>query len=170
MEDERIGTERDLARQLAEAADAQPERVDPDLEPLGHDDLAAGVAVITASRKDLLAALESAGPGALERREQGGDGWTLRRVLVHIAGGELYFLDRLGLADRLPEQPPDVDPMPLLDETRRQVLNVLNGLDDTWLSKAVTVDGETWTLRKVLRRLREHEAEHLARVRSILAG
>ena len=170
MEDARIDTEPDLVRHAAEAAETQPERVDPDLEPLGHDDVAAEVAAITASRKNLLAALEAAGSGALERREQGGDGWPVRRILVHIAGGELYFLNRLGLADRLPEQQPDVDPLPLLDETRRQVLNVLTGVDDAWLAKAVAVDGETWTLRKVLRRLREHEAEHLARVRTILAG
>lgn len=158
----------DLARRAAEAAEMQPERVDPDLEPLGHDDVAAAIAAITASRKDLLALLEQAGPDVLDRRERGGEGWTVRRALVHIAGGERYFLNRLGLAERLPEQPPDVDPLPLLDDTRRQLLNELSALDESWLTRTVPVDGEIWTLRKVLRRLQEHEAEHLARIRTIL--
>ncbi|MDP9367381.1 MAG: DinB family protein [Chloroflexota bacterium] len=160
----------DWARLAAESANAQPERADPDLEPLGHDDVAAAVAAITATRADLLRLVEAAGPGALERHERGGEGWTVGRVLLHIAGGELYFLHRLGLADRLPEEAKQEDPFRVLDETRRQVLNELNTLDEEWLAKVVEADGEAWTLRKVLRRLQEHEAEHLERVRSALAG
>ena len=159
----------DLAREAAEAAGVQPERVDPDFEPLGHDDVAAAIAAFTADRKDLLALLDQAGPGALDRAEPGGEGWTVRRNLVHLAGGERFFLNRIGLAERLPDQPPDVDPLPLLDDTRRLTLNVLGALDESWLTHTVDADGETWTLRKTLRRLQEHEAEHLARVRSALA-
>ncbi|MDP9358866.1 MAG: DinB family protein [Chloroflexota bacterium] len=160
----------DWARLAGEAVNAQPERADPDLEPLGHDDVAAGVAAITVTRTDLLRLVEEAGPGALQRRESGGDGWTVGRVLLHIAGGELFFLNRLGLADRLPEEAKRDDPLQVLDETRRQVLNELNTLDEEWLSKVVEADGEAWTLRKVLRRLQEHEAEHLKRVRSVLVA
>lgn len=160
--------ERDLARDLAEDAEAQPERVDPDLEPLGHDDLAAGVAAITASRAHLLRLLDDAGADALDAREAGGDGWTVRRILIHIAGGELYFLDRLDLAERLPEQSAAADPRPLLDETRQRVLTELGAVDEAMLTNVVVNDGEHWTLRKVLRRLREHEAEHLARIESAL--
>ena len=159
----------DWARLAAESVNAQPERADPDLEPLGYDDVAAGIAGMTATRADLLHLVAEAGPGALERREAGVDGWTVRRVLLHIAGGELYFLNRLGLADRLAEEAKRDDPLQVLDETRRQVLNVLNTLDEEWLTKVVEADGEAWTLRKVLRRLQEHEAEHLERVRSALA-
>ena len=158
----------DLARVAAEAAERQPERVDPDFEPLGHDDVAAAIAAFTADRKDLLALLDQAGPDALDRPERGAEGWTVRRNLVHLAGGERFFLNRLGLAERLPDQPADADPLPLLDDTRRQTLNELSALDESWLSRTVVADGEIWTLRKVLRRLQEHEAEHLARVRSAL--
>lgn len=159
----------DWARLAAESVNVQPERADPDLEPLGHDDVAAGIAGMTATRADLLRLVAEAGTGALERREAGGDGWTVGRVLLHIAGGELYFLSRLGLADRLTEEAKRDDPLQMLDETRRQVLNVLNTLDEEWLTKVVEADGEAWTLRKVLRRLQEHEAEHLERVKSALA-
>lgn len=168
MENEQRPNEPDLARQAAEAAEAQPERVDPDLEPLGHDDVAAAVAAITVTRKDLLDLLAAAGPGALDRRERDGEGWTVRRTLVHLAGGERFFLERLGLAERLPEQPTDVDPLPLIEDTRRQTVNELSGLDEPWLTRTVERDGELWTLRKTLRRLQEHEAEHLARLRSVL--
>ena len=160
----------DRARLAAEAANAQPERADPDLEPLGHDDVAAAVAAITATRTDLLRRIEQAGPGGLERRERGGDGWTVGKILLHLAGGERFFLNQLGLAERLPEEAEREDPLQVLDDTRRQVLNVLNTLDEEWLTKVVETDGETWTLRKVLRRLQEHEAEHLQRVGSVLAG
>lgn len=170
MENEQRPADPDLARRAAEAAGAQPERVDADLEPLGHDDVAAAVAAITATRKNLLDLLEAAGPGALDRRERGGDGWTVRRALVHLAGGERFFLERLGLAERLPDQPPDVDPLLLIEETRRQTLNDLSALDEPWLTRTVERDGELWTLRKTLRRLQEHDAEHLARLRTILDG
>ena len=170
MENENTRDGQDLARQAAEAAGTQPERVDPDFEPLGHDDVAAAVAAITATRDDLLRTVAEAGPGALDAREQGGEGWTVRRALIHIAGGELFFLNRLGLTERLPEQPPDVDPLPVLEETRRRVLNELNAVDEEWMTKVVVADGKEWTLRKVLRRLKEHEAEHLAQVRAILGA
>ncbi len=170
MENEVETGEVDRARLAAEAANAQPERADPDLEPLGHDDVAAAVAAITATRTDLLRLVEQAGSDALERREPGGDGWTVGSVLLHIAGGELYFLNRLGLADRLPEEAKRDDPLQVLDDTRRQVLNELNTVDEEWLTKVVETDGEAWTLRKVLRRLQEHETEHLDRVRLALAG
>lgn len=160
----------DLGREIAEDAGAQPERVDPDLEPLGHDDIAAGVAAITASRADLLRLLDAAGADALDAREEGGDGWTVRRILIHVAGGELFFLDRLDLAERLPKQPADADPRPLLDETRQRVLTELGAVDEPMMTKVVVKDGEHWTLRKVLRRLREHEAEHLARIEVALTN
>ncbi len=167
MENENTASGQDLARQAAEAANAQPERVDPDFEPLGHDDVAAAVAAMTANRKDLLAAIEAGGPEGLDRRAAE-DAWSVRQVLLHIADTELYYLTRLGLAERLPEQPADADPLPVLDDTRRRVLNELNAVDDEWMNRTVVVDGETWTLRKVLRRLQEHEAEHLAQVQAIL--
>jgi uncharacterized damage-inducible protein DinB len=160
--------DRDLAREIAEDAESQPERVDPDLEPLDHDDLAAGIAAITASRADLLRLLDAAGADALDAREKGGDGWTVRRILIHVAGGELFFLDRLDLAERLPEQPADADPRPLLDQARQRVLTELGAVDEAMLTKVVVKDGEHWTLRKVLRRLREHEAEHLTRIEAAL--
>jgi uncharacterized damage-inducible protein DinB len=162
----------DLARQAAETAELQPERVDPDLEPLGHDDVAAAVAAITASRKKLLALLDDAGPAALDRRPGSGEGRTIGRTLAHIAGTEIFVLNRLGLSEpseRLPEQLPSVDPLPLLDDTRRRVLNEIGGLDESWLTRTVVAGDETWTLRKALRRLQEHEAEHLADIRTILS-
>ena len=160
--------DRDLARAMAEQAEVQPERVDPDLEPLDHDDLAAGVAAITASRTDLLRLLDEAGPEALDAREAGGDGWTVRRILIHVAGGELFFLNRLDLAERLPAQPPDANPLPILEDARQRVLTELGAVDEAMLTKVVVKDGEPWTLRKVLRRLREHEAEHLARIEAAI--
>lgn len=168
MENEQRPAAPDLARQVAEAAETQPERVAPDLEPLGHDDVAAAVAAITVTREQLLDLLAAAGPGVLDRQERGGEGWTVRRALVHLAGGERFFLERLGLAECLPEQPPDADPLALIEDVRRQTLNDLSGLDEPWLTRTVERDGELWTLRKTLRRLQAHDAEHLARLRTIL--
>ncbi|HYN88464.1 MAG TPA: hypothetical protein VER55_08030, partial [Ardenticatenaceae bacterium] len=79
---------------------------------------------------------------------------------------EWWYLDRLGLVDReaaLPEGLPE-----RLAFVRARFEEVLPGLDGD--ATVVTVDGESWSARKLLRRALFHERDHTQHLRALLGA
>jgi predicted RNase H-like HicB family nuclease/uncharacterized damage-inducible protein DinB len=122
--------------------------------------------LLAATRADLLATVEGLRNEQL-LREFSGERWPMLGVLRHVASAEWWYLDRLGLAfarEQLAE-----DPFERLDQVREGMLEHLPQLPS--YQNVVTLGGETWSARKVLRRALWHErdhTQHLNRLRRML--
>jgi hypothetical protein len=73
-----------------------------------------------------------------------------------VAGSEWWYLDRLGLAFSRADLPED--PFERLNAVREHLLASLPSLPKRL--GVVTLGGETWSARKVMRRTFWHERDH----------
>jgi hypothetical protein len=89
--------------------------------------------------------------------------WSIRGVIQHVASAENWYLDRLGLA--LPSDQLPVDVMELLEKVRNQSMRMLPELVKR--TGVVTMAGETWSSRKVVRRMLWHERDHTDHVQKL---
>jgi predicted RNase H-like HicB family nuclease/uncharacterized damage-inducible protein DinB len=85
---------------------------------------------------------------------------TIRDILCHVAEADLWYTDRL-------KQWPEA-PLFRLAATRGVALERLRALSDAERGRATVHEGEEWTPRKVVRRMLEHEREHIAQLRQLL--
>lgn len=85
---------------------------------------------------------------------------SLREILNHIAEADLRYTDRL-------KQWPEA-PLYQLAATRGVALERLRALTEAERAAVTVHDGEEWTPRKVIRRMLEHEREHIAQLKGWL--
>lgn len=85
---------------------------------------------------------------------------TLREIINHIAEADLRYTDQL-------KQWPE-GPIYRLAATRGVALERLRSLTEEERASITVHDGEEWTPRKVVRRMLEHEREHIALLKSWL--
>lgn len=99
--------------------------------------------------------------------------YSIRETLRHIAHAEQWYMDRLWPWE---SRDPD-DVMELLAHTREQVVQRIRRLSPVERRAIYCPDrhvrgalhpGELWTARKVLRRILEHEREHIATIRVLI--
>ncbi len=134
---------------------------EPDYAAFSEDDADNFLRHEEISRDQLFDLLRSLPSAALNWRASP-DAWSIRNVLEHIVRADLWYASRLAPSG-LPEL------LWRLDATRAMVLNALDELDDDVRARVTKHDDEDWTARKVARRVLEHEQEHLAHIREILA-
>jgi predicted RNase H-like HicB family nuclease/uncharacterized damage-inducible protein DinB len=84
----------------------------------------------------------------------------IREILCHVAESDLWYTDRL-------KQWPEA-PLFRLAATRGVALERLRALSDEERARATVHEGQEWTPRKVVRRMLEHEREHITQLRQIL--
>jgi len=152
----------------------------PDLEPATREEVELAIALLEASRVDLMTDLESAPEGALDwdppyRRFAPWADWrTVRAVLAHIANAETHYYTRN--VGHVPQGAPvsaDADWRAFLPESRRESITFLEVLArSSDLRRLQTADygygAEQWSVRKALRRMVSHELCHWKSVRRIL--
>ncbi len=144
-----------------------PERPDYDVSaffaadapPLSGAEVATIRQLLTWSRADLLAELQSLSPEQLAQEVE--EGWAIQDILVHVGRSEWWYLDRLGLAPAHPG--PETPWQRWLPLSRERLLAVLPQLEG--LGQVIFVDSEIWSPRKVLRRALWHERDHTAHLR-----
>lgn len=76
---------------------------------------------------------------------------TASEMLAHINGTTGYYISRLGIV---------IDELPTLIGNRALAFRFIEAQPDYLSSKVFTVDGEQWTLKKVLRRFLWHDRIH----------
>jgi predicted RNase H-like HicB family nuclease len=130
-----------------------------DRPPLIPEELPEFKHLLKATRADLLRALDTLEVDDLTR-ELPGERWSVAGILEHVAHSEWWYFDRLGLAFPRAEMP--VDPMEALEKVRSHHLANLAAL--TQRAGVVTVGGETWSARKILRRALWHERDHTSHI------
>jgi hypothetical protein len=135
-----------------------------DWKPLTEHDCHVGSQLLTASRIDLLSAVNSLNEEALNT-QLNGERWSILGILNHVAKAEWWYLDRLQLAIPYGELP--AEPMEKLAEVRTLMLATLPGLASS--TQVVGIDGEFWSPRKVLRRAVWHERDHTAHIQRLIS-
>lgn len=126
-----------------------------DRPPLLADEVQEITSLLDGTRKDLAEAVEGLDEDALVK-EFSGERWPIAGILGHIAASEWWYFDRLGLAFSRADLPDD--PLDRLSVVRQHVLVTLPQLPKRL--GVVTLGGETWSARKVVRRMLWHERDH----------
>ena len=85
---------------------------------------------------------------------------SIRDILCHMAESDLWYTDRL-------KQWPEA-PLFRLAATRGVALERLRALTEAELGRVTIHEGDEWTPRKVMRRMLEHEREHIAQLRQLV--
>jgi len=88
------------------------------------------------------------------------DTFSIGGLLCHMADADFWFTDRL-------KQWPEA-PLYRLAATRGVALERLRALTTEERSRVTIHQGEEWTPRKVVRRMLEHEREHIAQLRELI--
>ncbi len=132
----------------------------PDYAPLTPEELARAKRWLEASRRAIIADLADLPADAWDWKPDKDD-WPLRIITSHMGVAELYLTDKL--------MGPDRAPLNRLEVTRRVSFGRLDTLASEHRGRVTTFEGESWTPRKVVRRMLEHEQEHLAQIRDLIA-
>jgi predicted RNase H-like HicB family nuclease/uncharacterized damage-inducible protein DinB len=85
---------------------------------------------------------------------------TIHQILCHMAEADLWYTDRL-------KQWPGA-PLYRLAAARGVALERLRALTEEERARSTVYEGEEWTPRKVVRRMLEHEREHIAQLRKLI--
>ncbi len=137
-----------------------------DRQPASRDEIRVAQKRMGWNREELLAKVAHL-PAKVLDEKPAVSARTLRQVLNHAAGAELWYIDRIK------SNIPSFKSFPegafaRLSTIRDFVIAELLKLSEEELSKVVVKDREEWTARKMLRRLLEHEREHLLLLDSFL--
>ncbi len=135
-----------------------------DRPPIQPDEVGEIQLLLSATRRDLSLAVDDLDEVDL-LREFSGQRWPIASILGHIAGSEWWYLDRLGLAFSRADLPED--PFDRLRTVRDHLLVSLPALPKRL--GVVTLGGETWSARKVIRRTLWHERDHTAQILKLRA-
>jgi len=87
---------------------------------------------------------------------------SIKDILYRIAEADLWYTDRL---ERWPEAP-----LFRLAAARGVALERLRATSEGVRANVVTYQGEDWTPRKIIRRMLEHEREHIRQIKDRLAA
>lgn len=145
-----------------EVRDLPADRIVPeDVGPLEEHELRDFLHQFEASRSALLALIRELSPDELERKPTE-TMWSVREALEHVMITEVDLLSRL---EKWP-----ADPFNTLQAVHRMAFQRFTVMEpaDTMLDHQVL--GRRWTTRKVMRRILEHEFEHLGHIKEIVAA
>jgi predicted RNase H-like HicB family nuclease/uncharacterized damage-inducible protein DinB len=135
-----------------------------DRPPLDAEDVEEFRHLLDATRSDLLEEIKGLEPSQLDKQITG-ERWPIAGVLKHVANSELWYLDRLSLAFPRSELPDG--PLDRLSKVREHLHSQLDELARR--TNVVTLSGETWSARKVMRRTLWHERDHTLHIRKLLS-
>jgi hypothetical protein len=138
-----------------------------DWRPLTGAEIDHALLLARWNREDLLLTTQSL-PAELLDQTHPGERMTVRRILKHIGwGAEWWYLERLNLEGMAEEALPS-DVFELLAVVRARLEEVLPGLAGKEM--VVGKEGEFWSPRKLVRRVLQHEADHIEHILKLLTA
>jgi predicted RNase H-like HicB family nuclease len=153
---------KDLDADGFEVRELPADRIVPeDLGVLEEHELRDVLHQFEASRSALLALVRGLSPDELERKPTP-TVWSVREALDHIMITEVELLSRL---ERWP-----ADPFNTLQAVHRMAFQRFTVMEPADTALDHKVMGRRWTTRKVMRRILEHEFEHLGHIKEIVAA
>jgi predicted RNase H-like HicB family nuclease/uncharacterized damage-inducible protein DinB len=132
---------------------------DDDFRPLEEHELRDFLHQIEGSRAALLALVRGIGSDEIEQKPDE-ETWSVREALEHIMTAEAIFLSRL---EKWP------DSLGALQAVHRMAFQRFSILEPEETKAEHRIFGQRWSTRRVMRRILEHEYEHLEHIREILA-
>jgi len=130
-----------------------------DYDPVLPNELEVLLRWMAVSRQELMDLLRCM-PQEMWDWKPSEDAWSVAQIVCHMAESDLWYTDRL-------KQWPDA-PLYRLVATRGVALERLRAVPETGRGRVVRYQGEDWTMRKVIRRMLEHEREHIAQLRTMI--
>ena len=153
---------KDLDPETFEVREVPADRVVPeDIGPLEEHELRDFLHQFEASRAALLSELRQIPPEEMERKPTE-TMWSVREALEHVMVSEAEFLSRL---EKWPS-----DPFNTMQAIHRMAFQRFTVMEPADTALDHMVMGRRWTTRKVMRRILEHEFEHLVHIREIVAA
>ena len=127
--------------------------------PLEEHDLRDFLHVFEAQHAALIALAGEVSADELERAPDP-DAWSVRQALEHMLATQATLLSRL-------ERWPD-DPFNTLQSVHRVISQRFVAMDAEDTKGLKVIMGRPWTVRRVMRRLLEHEWEHYGQIRETI--
>ena len=141
--------------------DAQaPGAIPEDFQPLAEHEIRDFLHQLEAARGATLALVRDQAAERLERRPDE-ETWSLREILEHLATVQVQYLAKL-------EKWPDRD-FATLQAVHRMIIQRFAVMEPADTALDHEVRGRRWSVRKVMRRLLEHEYEHLRQMKEVVA-
>jgi predicted RNase H-like HicB family nuclease/uncharacterized damage-inducible protein DinB len=149
-----------------------------DREPVTSETMRDCFRLMACSRADLLALVRGLPDEVLDWQADP-DSLSIRRLLRHVGNAEEWYVSRVVSPEALPPEWQHDEDLPIFEFLEMERRTALESLE--WLTEAERSEvfhpthwterpEEPWTARKVLRRFLEHEREHTAQARELLAG
>ena len=132
-----------------------------DQRPIEEHDLRDFLHVFEAQHAALVALAGTLDSDELERAPDA-DTWSVREALEHMMNTQASLLSRL-------EKWPD-DPFNTLQSLHRIVFQRFTVMEPADTKGVKIIRGRPWTVRRVMRRILEHEWEHFSHVQEIIAA
>jgi len=153
---------KDLEPATFEVRDLPTDRVVPeDIGPLEEHEIRDFLHQFEASRAALISLVRDISAEEIERKPSE-TMWSVREALEHVMLTEADFLSRL---EKWP-----ADPYNTLQAVHRLVFQRFTVMEPADTALDHVVMGRRWTTRKVMRRMLEHEFEHLGHIKEIVAA
>ena len=127
--------------------------------PIEEHDLRDFLHVFEAQHAALIALAGEVSADELERAPDA-DTWSVRQALEHMLATQATLLSRL-------EKWPD-DPFNTLQSVHRLISQRFTAMESDDTKGVKVILGRPWTVRRVMRRLLEHEWEHYGHIREII--
>jgi predicted RNase H-like HicB family nuclease len=153
---------KDLDADAFEVRDMPPDHIVPeDVGPMEEHELRDFLHQFEASRAALLSFVRGMSSDELERQPTETT-WSVRETLEHVMLTEAELLARL---EKWPQ-----DPFNTLQAIHRVAFQRFTVMEPADTALDHTVMGRRWTTRKVMRRMLEHEFEHLGHIKEIVSA
>ncbi|MGH2472720.1 MAG: DinB family protein [Candidatus Limnocylindria bacterium] len=153
---------RDLDADTFEVRDMPGDRIVPeDIGPMEEHELRDFLHQFEASRSALVSLVREISSEELERKPTDTI-WSVREALEHV------MLTEASLLSRLEKWP--ADPFNTLQAVHRMAFQRFTVMEPADTALDHMVMGRRWTTRKVMRRILEHEFEHLGHIKEIVAA
>ncbi len=143
-----------------------PELVfEPDLQPLTFEDRERFIQRLEWSRGEVIGLVGGLGDEELEA-EPTQKGRSILAMLEHMLDSEYFYVSTLGKIEGLPGPGSIVHKregriLAWMERVRRREIERIRSLSEEERSRSIEHWKRSWTARKVLRRMLEHEWEHL---------
>lgn len=131
-----------------------------DFRPLEEHEIRDFLHQMEGSRAALLALVSGLSPDDLEKKPTP-DTWSVRQALEHVMTSEAVFLSRLE------EWPTNLG---ALQAVHRMTFQRFSILEPEETKADHRIFGQRWSTRRVMRRILEHEYEHMEHIKRILAA
>ena len=131
-----------------------------DFSPMQEHEIRDFLHHMEASRAALLGLIRELSPEDVERKPTP-DMWSIRQALEHIMTTEA------SLVGRLERWPTEIGALQAVHRMAFQRFSILDP-EDTKIDHRIA--GQRWSTRRVMRRILEHEYEHIGHIREILAA